>query len=241
MGFLRAWLRIFGLIISLLILLPCLLVANAVLGYSYQRGLRYRRRYIGISKRLLGVRVKVKGIPIDGTALYVSNHRSMLDPFIGLHIIDAVIVSKAEVAKYPLVGTGARATGVIFVQRDKVESRNTAKETLRQTLKSGKPVLIYPEGTTSNVPTSQQFRLGSFKVAAEEGIPVVPVAIDYKHPDHKWDSGGLFAFFIRKFSTRTIYAGICIGQPLTGSSGEDLCARSKAWIDDQLRQMEYPV
>ena len=240
MGYLRAWLRIIGLILSLLVLLTALLFANAVLGYSYQRGLRYRRRYTGLSLRILGVRAIIKGKPANMTALYVSNHRSMLDPFINLRVIDAVIVSKAEVAHYPLVGTGARATGVIFVQRDHSGSRNAAKEAIGDTLEGGRPVLIYPEGTTSNLVTTQEFKLGSFKVAAEAGIPVVPVAIDYQDPEHKWHSGGLLSFFVRKFSARRIKASMVIGEPLRGDNPEALCSEAQAWINDQLLGMEYP-
>ena len=241
MGFLLAWLRIFGLIISLMFLLTGLLIANALLGSSWDRGLRYRRRYTSVSKWILGVRVLTKGTPVDGPALYVSNHRSLLDPFLNLNVIDAVIVSKAEVSKYPLVGRGTRATGVIFVHRQHASSRNEAKEALRSVLTGGKSVLIYPEGTTSNELTTQEFRLGSFKVAAEESIPVVPVAIDYRNPDHKWHSGGLLPFFVRKFSSRKIYAGMVIGEPLASDSAEKLCELARSWIDDQLLKMEYPA
>ena len=92
----------------------------------------------------------------------------------------------------------------------------------------------------SNVPATQQFKLGSFKVAAEEGIPVVPVAVDYRDPEHKWQSGGLLSFFLRKFSAKRIYAGMALGEPLMSGSAEELCELSQAWIDQQLGEMEYP-
>jgi len=187
--------------------------------------------------RIIGVNLKSEGKPIDGPTLYVSNHRSMLDPIIQLNKIEAFIVSKAEVDKYPVVGPGVRSTGVIFVKRGEHTSRSAAKDAIRQTLVEGNSVLIYPEGTTSKIHTTQDFKPGSFKVAFEEGIPIVPVAIDYRDETHKWDEGSLLSFVMHKFSSKRIDTAMHIGEPVLGANALEVMKSSQAWIHDELIRM----
>ena len=234
MGTIRAWLRILGIILALVWLLSGLMLRTWIFGRTRERGLKYRRRYIKTCLWILGVRLEHSGSQIEGPALYVSNHRSMLDPFINLLFIDAVIVSKAEVSSYPLVGVGAKLTGVIFVKRDHGSSRAAAKEAIRQALKEGLPVLIYPEGTTSNLHGTREFKRGSFTVAAEEGYPVVPVMLEYRNPSHKWHEGGLLKFFVQKFSARHIDAVTEIGSPIISDDADFLCSQAQEWITDKI-------
>ncbi len=198
------------------------------------RGFRFRRKYIRHALKILQVECTYSGEAIAGPALYVSNHRSLLDPFLNLLKVDAWVVSKAEVESYPLVGRGAIETGVIFVQRNNSESRNAAKEAIREALKDGKSILIYPEGTTSNVPTSNEFKVGSFTVAAELDIPVVPIAVDYKKVEHKWNEGGLLKFFLNKFSDSVIYASMSIGPPMRRTDAIQLKNDAQAWINGEI-------
>ena len=214
-----------------------LLIKTALFGQDMSRGFRYRFKFTSICMKIAGVDLKVMGQSFKGPALYVSNHRSMLDPFIELHLIEAFIVSKAEVEKYPIIGPGAKATGVIFVKRGEHTSRSAAKEAIYQTLVDGYSVLIYPEGTTSKEHTTQEFKLGSFKVAVEAGVPVVPVAIDYRDESHKWDEGGLLSFVINKFSAKRIDTAMSIGKPIVGDDAMQLMLSSQTWIHDELIRM----
>ena len=232
---LRAWLRVISVVGVLAYFLSRLLATAAVRGHTDDRAFRYRRKFIRTSLGVLGVEVFYRGVQIDEPALYVSNHRSLLDPFLNLLKIDAWVVSKAEVSSYPLVGKGARETGVIFVDRENSKSRAVAKEAIRNALMEGKSILIYPEGTTSNFDTTRDFRLGSFKVAAELGIPVVPVALDYRKVEHKWHDGRLLPFFIRKFGDRRIDAAMAIGEPIKSDDATLLMRESTDWIHRQLQ------
>jgi len=225
------------LFITLAYYVSGLLINNAIFGHDMERGYKYRYKFTSICMKIIGVNLKSEGQPIQGAALYVSNHRSLLDPFIELHLIEAFIVSKAEVARYPIIGSGARATGVIFVHRGDHSSRSAAKDAIKKTLLEGFSVLIYPEGTTSNKQTIQDFKLGSFKVAHEAGIPVVPVAIDYRDESHRWEDGGLISFFMHKFSSKRIDTAVSIGVPIEGASAVELMQQSQSWIHDELLRM----
>jgi 1-acyl-sn-glycerol-3-phosphate acyltransferase len=68
---------------------------------------------------LLGLRVTATGRPLRGPGALVANHASWLD----IHVLNAAaplcFVSKAEVAGWPGIGWLARATGTVFVARDR--------------------------------------------------------------------------------------------------------------------------
>lgn len=233
----RAIFRISGVILTLSYYVAGLVFKKALFGDNLQRGFKARLKFTSTTMKIIGVKLKTEGKPIEGPALYVSNHRSMLDPIIQLNSIEAFIVSKAEVDSYPIIGPGVRSTGVIFVSRGEHTSRSAAKEAIRQTLVDGHPVLIYPEGTTSKIHTTQDFKPGSFKVAYEEGIPVVPVAIDYRDESHKWEDGGLLSFVMHKFSSKRIDTAMHIGDPVVGASALEVMKLSQAWIHDELIRM----
>ncbi|MDX1408724.1 MAG: lysophospholipid acyltransferase family protein [Saprospiraceae bacterium] len=237
----RATVRIAGVLIALAYFLGQLIVLSLILGRSDARGFRYRRKFTRAALRILGVRLLLRGQVPDRPALYVSNHRSLVDPLIQLSHIDAFVVSKAEVAGYPLVGRGARETGVIFVKRQELSSRAAAKLAIRQALAEGKSVLIYPEGTTSNLETTQPFRPGSFQVAAELDVPVVPVSIDYAEPLDYWFEMPMLPFFLRKFSKPATYAALSIGAPMTHHDANELMLQAREWIGHEIHLLRQTL
>lgn len=228
---LRAILRMTATVVALAFYLSWLLLVSSVRGYNLQRGYKFRRRFTGAAMRILGVRLAYSGHIPPGPVLFVSNHRSLLDPLIQLHYIDAFIVSKAEVDSYPLIGKGARATGVIFVHRGNPSSRTGARDAIRNALRAGQSVLIYPEGTTSDLETTREFKHGSFVVATEENVPVVPVVIDYADPENYWSDIPMRTFFLRKFGKARIRARLCIGEPIDDGSAVHRREKVRNWIN----------
>lgn len=188
--------------------------------------------------RILGIRVQFSGSPQEGSVLYVSNHRCMIDPVIQLHFLEAYIVSKAEVGNYPLLGSGSRQSGVIFVHRGEQASRSATRDSIRKALQSGHSVLIYPEGTVSTKYGTLEFRKGSFEVAASLGIPVVPVMMEYGSPEDYWSSESLLSHFVAKFSKRRILAFLHIGEPLLGADGLSLASEAESRINGAIRQFK---
>lgn len=234
-GRIRAMSRMIAMLILLAWHLSCLLIVSAIRGEDEQRGFRYRRRFTGAAMRALGIRLTVQGEPVATPALYISNHRSFVDPLIQLRYIDAYAVAKAEIAGYPLVGRGARETGVVFVKRENKESRSASRDAIRSLLASGNSVLIYAEGTTSNEAETLPFRIGSFEIAAELGIPVVPVMIDYADPAHYWHGLPMLSFFIRKFAAERIHATLIIGTANLYSNPQQAMEATRHWIGQRIR------
>ncbi len=233
----RAWLRLLGTICALAFYLSRLIVLNVLFGQTDDRGFRFRRKFIIAAMRIMGIRLRVEGDIPDGQYLYVANHRSMFDPVILLRDIPAFIVSKAEVSKYPLIGRGARETGVIYVERNKKSSRAAALEAIMEALENERSILIYPEGTTSSLPATREFRIGSFRVAAQLEIPVVPVAVDYRDENDYWSDGRLLDIVMRMLSRRRTEAMIRVGSPVTGRDANELMDASRSWINEQIPDM----
>jgi 1-acyl-sn-glycerol-3-phosphate acyltransferase len=231
----RSWSK---LIIVVLILIGHFLWLLLVLFFTAkndQRGFRIRRKFCLAATRALGVEVKFNGKQAKGPCLYISNHRSLLDPLIQLGYIDTFILSKAEVESYPLLGSGARRTGVLFVERTSEESRKAAIQSIEKLFVSGAPILIYPEGTTNDGVLTAEFRKGTFDLAFRLDIPVVPVMIEYPDASYYYTSGTLIDYFHRIFSKPIKHkVFLQIGTPVMATDKEDLVVKTKQAIDQMI-------
>lgn len=88
------------------------------------------------------------------------------------------VVAKKEIASYPLVGTIARALQCIFIDRKDPTDRTRVMEMMKERGRDAKcgrypPLLIFPEGTTTNGAVMLRFQKGIFTC----GVPVQPLAI----------------------------------------------------------------
>lgn len=181
--------------------------------------------------RILGIVYRKQGEPYQGVCLYVSNHRSMLDPLIELSWLDTYILSKAEVGDYPLLGRGAKETGVIFVDRDNTKSRKTALNTIENLLKSKHSVMVYPEGTTNSGDLTGEFRKGAIELAYDLDIPVIPIMIEYPDNTYYWSHEKLMDYFLRIFRKpgRFIVKGK-IGERVIASNRKMIVAQTQSAI-----------
>ena len=126
----------------------------------------------------------VDNIPADGPALIVFNHRSYFDPTVmGLLMAKAGRpvrgLAKKEVIDVPLVGSVAKALGGIRVER--ASGSDQPLEQAAAALDGGEVVMMAPEGTIPRGPAffdpELKGRWGAARLAAETGVPVVPVGL----------------------------------------------------------------
>lgn len=204
-------------------------------GRDVEKGFRIRRNFCKSALKVFNIRVKFKGNASNLSGLYISNHRTMLDPLVELSIFDAYILSKAEVGDYPLIGKGAKETGVFFVDRTSDNSRKAALDAIDKLLSAGKPVLIYPEGTTHAAELTSDFRKGAFEVAFKKNVSVVPIMIEYDDPTYYWTDEPLMGYFKRIISQPVQHiAYVEMGTPVQASSAEELLIKTKAAIDEMI-------
>jgi len=169
----------------------------------------------------------------------MSNHRSYLDPALLVHDSRAYGVSKAEVAKWPIIGFGTKVSGVLFLKRESTESRKKTLEGIAEKLHEGFPIILFPEGTTQSGPSTATFRMGGFKLAAKEGFPIVPVALDFPSAEDHWVGKDLFVpHFLRRFSERVIRVQVRYGEPIWGDDPHELLEETQKWIDSELLDIE---
>ena len=212
-----------------------LLIVLFLSGKNKQRGFSIRRSFCRSATKALGIKVKLLGEEKKGPCLYISNHRSLLDPLIELGFIDTFILSKAEVKDYPLIGSGAQRTGVLFVERSSEESRKAAIQSIERLFIAGSPVLIYPEGTTNDADLTAEFRKGTFELASRLDIPVIPVMIEYSNATYYYTTGSLMDYFHRIFSKPAKHDVILqIGDPVLANDKEDLVVQTKKTIDQMI-------
>ena len=139
------------------------------------------RRWLRGLLKILGVRLHVTGEPARGGVLYVANHISWLDiPVIGA-VLETAFLSKQEVRRWPVVGWLAARAGTLFIQRGGSNAANAATEAMTWQLVGNRPVLIFPEGTTSTGETVLRFHPRLFGAATLAERPVQPVALRYPH------------------------------------------------------------
>ena len=130
-----------------------------------------------------GWKVEVEGrenIPADGDpVVMVANHESMVDILV-MYFLRTQFrwLSKESVFKIPLVGPAMRVCGHIPVKRGEKASHETALQASAEWLRGGVSMFFFPEGTRSEIPGQMRpFKVGAFKLSAECGVDVLPVAL----------------------------------------------------------------
>lgn len=133
--------------------------------------------------KLAGVKITVEGkenIPKDGVCVFVSNHQGNFDIPVLLTSLDKPngIVAKKEIEKLPFVKGWMYLLNCVFIDR---ENPRKAMSTINEAIslvKSGRSMVIFPEGTRSKGGPVAPFKGGAFRICEKSGAPVVPVCIN---------------------------------------------------------------
>lgn len=132
---------------------------------------------------ILNVHLEIEGRVAHGAVLYAANHISWLDIPCLRAIVDAAFVSKDDVLRWPLIGAMAEQAGTIFFKRGASNATNEAADRMTWTLARHQPVIVFPEGTTSEGRTVQHFHARLYQAAIRTQCAVQAVAIRYPHRD----------------------------------------------------------
>jgi 1-acyl-sn-glycerol-3-phosphate acyltransferase len=128
-----------------------------------------------------GVTVDVRGLEqLDrrGTYVFVANHQSIYDiPVLFWSLPHQLrIIAKASLGNVPLIGWHLRRTGHMLVDRSRPDRAKIFGWAGRLT-KNGLSLILFPEGTRSRDGRVARFKGGTFFLALEAGLPVVPLSI----------------------------------------------------------------
>lgn len=136
----------------------------------------------GLPLALAGISVRVQHeerLWSHRPAVFVANHQSALDiPVVGsLLAEDFTIVAKKEARWDPRAMIGSLVIDPAFIDRSNSASARATLDTVVERIRSGTSLMIFPEGTRSATPTLGPFRKGAFHLAAQAGVPVVPIVL----------------------------------------------------------------
>jgi 1-acyl-sn-glycerol-3-phosphate acyltransferase len=128
----------------------------------------------------LGITLQVRGAPpAPGPLLLVANHISWLD-ITALHAARYCrFVSKADVRRWPLIGTLAAGAGTLFIERASRRDASRMVQHMAQSLRDGDVLAVFPEGTTSDGLQLLPFHANLLQAAITAGVPVQPVALRF--------------------------------------------------------------
>ena len=136
----------------------------------------------GTAKRVmacLGIESRVEGqLPNHG--LVVSNHLSYIDIVLIGAAMPCFFVSKKEVAGWPLFGWAATLGGTLFLDRSSYASASQVAEKMAERLTLPVPILLFPEGTSTDGARVLKFRNRLIFPATQAGAPITAAAVAYR-------------------------------------------------------------
>jgi lyso-ornithine lipid O-acyltransferase len=195
---------------------------------------KWMGRYGKALLRLYGLSVTVNGGVFGDNGLYpardarglgrmfVMNHRSMLDIFVDLAFVEANIVSRADLSRWPVIGVAARRVGTLFVDRTSKQSGSAVINAMSEALEAGRGVLVYPEGTSFAGDEVRPFRPGAFLAASRTGAEIVPMGIVYGGQRAAFVEESFPAHYRRVVGGAETRVGLSFGEPMAVETGADV-------------------
>ena len=172
-------------------LIPAITVYTIVLGAAsivsslFDRRGRFAhgcaRAWSWLILKTTGVEVTVDGLsrltPAT-TYIFVANHQSHYDTPIVFSSLpyQLRIIAKESLARFPVLGWHLKRGGHLFVDRRDPDRTGILKR-WRALVSDGLSLIVYAEGTRSPDGRVARFKAGSFLLAIQAGLPIVPLAI----------------------------------------------------------------
>ena len=173
--------------------------------------------------RAIDLQLDVSGQP-PASGLIVSNHLTYLDILCYSAAVPCVFVSKSEVGEWPIFGHYARWSGSVFVRRHDRGDAARANVNVEESLKDGVPVVLFPEGTTTDGQHVLRFHSTMLQPAINARMSITPCAIDYVLEDGEvghevawWGTMPLLPHLLNLLGKKTIRARIVFGDSIAAT------------------------
>lgn len=208
----RRGLALAGVVFGCLLILLCVrIVERPLFGVARPWTPKITQFVCRATFQILGIKHRVEGRPMSQPGAMVANHSSWLDIFALNAPASIYFVAKSEVAHWPGIGWLAKATGTVFVERNRHRAADQ-KRVFEDRLRAGHQLMFFPEGTSTDGRRVLPFKSTLFAAFYADGLPidlaVQPVTLRYQAPageDHRyygwWGNLGFAAHLIRVLST----------------------------------------
>ena len=131
----------------------------------------------GVSTSITGI----ENVSLSSPQIFVANHQSIFDIFAILANVPASVrfVAKKELGRIPIFALAMRAAGHVFIDRKDRRGAGLAMRAAGERMKRDRLSLgLFPEGTRSPTGQLREFKKGTFVLAIETQVPIVPLAVD---------------------------------------------------------------
>lgn len=196
----------------------------------------YNRTVIWLARWVLGIRYVVRGreyLPAVPSVI-LSKHQSAWETVAFLCLFPPVAaVIKQELLDLPFFGWGFRMLSPIAIDRN--AGRAALKKMLvegREKLAQGFWVLVFPEGERMAAGKKGSYNLGGGWLAANTGVPVVPVA---HNAGEVWGKDA----FLKRPGTITISIGPIINSE--GKNAAEIMREVEDWIETEMASLPRAV
>jgi 1-acyl-sn-glycerol-3-phosphate acyltransferase len=179
------WWRTVFLLIPSIALYTIILGTLSVVSTLFDRRGHFAHGCARLWSRLIlaTTRVEVRAGGLDKleagrTYVFVSNHQSIYDiPILFATLPYQVrIIAKDSLGRFPFIGWHLRRTGHLLVDR-RHPDRDGIFRQWAELVSKGLCLIVFPEGTRSVDGNVGRFKAGSFLVAIQAGLPIVPVGV----------------------------------------------------------------
>jgi 1-acyl-sn-glycerol-3-phosphate acyltransferase len=165
------------------VLIPLWAVVGCTL--DRKRAARFSRTGARMMLAAAGVPVDVEGGEVlaerakTGPWIFAPNHSSYLDILVTLAFLPPEVrfVAKGEIRNMPFISTIAKRSGQFAFDRGDPQARIRQAEDVNDALKNSESVVIFPEGTFTQLAGIRPFQLGAFKAAVDTQRPICPVSV----------------------------------------------------------------
>jgi 1-acyl-sn-glycerol-3-phosphate acyltransferase len=190
MRFVLAPLRAVLLVLHILLGLTCVWFIFPFASQSRRNSINHW--WSGWVLRLCGARLRVSGQRLDEALartgitpgrigrMLLSNHISWIDIFAINAAIPCRFVAKAEIGRWPVVGSLVTRSGTLYIERGRRRAVATTNDTVQRHLREGESIVVFPEGTTTRGDRLMPFHSNLLAPALEAECPVWPVGLRYR-------------------------------------------------------------
>jgi 1-acyl-sn-glycerol-3-phosphate acyltransferase len=162
----------------------------------------------------------------------VCNHLTYLDVALLAGQLGCLIVSRADVQDWPVVGILSKYMETIFINRESLKDTLRANSNIAMALENGEGVALFAEARTSTGCEVRRFKSALLESAVQKGCPVYYAIIQYRTPEgcppasHMlcWGTDEtFFAHGFRMLRLPKFYASLTFGdQPISGTDRKAL-------------------
>lgn len=233
LGYSLSYLRSILFTNNLIFLYTAVCGAFSLLGSLFDASGRWQhmwaRTWSWLILKTSGVRVRVEGLENvpHGTAIYCANHQSAMDiPILFVYLpVPFRFLAKRPLFRLPFLGWHLSRSGHIPVDRDQPRKSLKSYDQAAERIRSGVPVVLFPEGTRSRDGALKPFKRGSFYLALQAGVPIVPITLNGTRHVHEPDT-----LHVRSGHTEMVIHPPVSTQGLTAQDVDSLSARVRGSI-----------